>query len=533
MTTSYRIVEKELNDDSWKVNLGRSKLNVGSVQRSCDWWTGKNPTNGVCPGVAADGKIYPLKAPDLSSCTRDEVRDYFDNGWALTETLFSGLVSDEAFYRPPYHQLRHPLIFYFVHPAVFYVNKLKLAGLIDSGIDEKFESDIFDVGVDEMSWDDMSKNSKIWPRLETCIDYRKQVYELVLNLIDSTDALNCDHEQITFDDPLWVLFMGFEHERIHLETSSVLIRELPVRLVQRPNLFPELHDSVTTGELISTPVEGKDFPRVEFVRVSRDRVTLGKPNNWPSYGWDNEYGSREVEVDQFEVTSELISNGAYLQFILDGGYQRKEFWEEEGWRWRSFRNILSPTFWYQKKNSKRYLLRTIYDTIEMPWSWPVIVNYHEAKAYANWKAIQDKVADPYRLLTEAEHFRLRSEIGPGEITDVNQLSDLDFNLNLKFGSESPVNEKNEKINDLFGNVWQWLEDHFNPLPGFKAHEHYSDFSTPCFDGKHHMILGGSFISTGDEASPFARFHFRSHFFQHAGIRLVKSNSDGGVVHLSE
>lgn len=47
-----------------------------------------------------------------------------------------------------------------------------------------------------------------------------------------------------------------------------------------------------------------------------------------------------------------------------------------------------------------------------------------------------------------------------------------------------------------------------------------DFSTPCFDGEHHVIVGGSFASTGNEASVFARFHFRPHFHQHAGFRLV-------------
>jgi putative 4-mercaptohistidine N1-methyltranferase len=36
-----------------------------------------------------------------------------------------------------------------------------------------------------------------------------------------------------------------------------------------------------------------------------------------------------------------------------------------------------------------------------------------------------------------------------------------------------------------------------------------------------MILGGSFASTGDEASIWARFHFRPHFFQHAGFRVVQ------------
>ena len=49
------------------------------------------------------------------------------------------------------------------------------------------------------------------------------------------------------------------------------------------------------------------------------------------------------------------------------------------------------------------------------------------------------------------------------------------------------------------------------LKGFEVHHVYDDFSTPCFDGKHSMIVGGSFVSTGDEGSVFARFHFRPHF----------------------
>jgi len=62
---------------------------------------------------------------------------------------------------------------------------------------------------------------------------------------------------------------------------------------------------------------------------------------------------------------------------------------------------------------------------------------------------------------------------------------------------------------------------------------YDDFSTPCFDGKHSMIVGGSFMSTGDEASVFARFHFRPHFLQHSGFRLVQSDHDAPATHLSE
>lgn len=37
-----------------------------------------------------------------------------------------------------------------------------------------------------------------------------------------------------------------------------------------------------------------------------------------------------------------------------------------------------------------------------------------------------------------------------------------------------------------------------------------------------LLQGGSWISTGDEASRFARFAFRRHFLQHAGFRVART-----------
>ena len=42
--------------------------------------------------------------------------------------------------------------------------------------------------------------------------------------------------------------------------------------------------------------------------------------------------------------------------------------------------------------------------------------------------------------------------------------------------------------DVYGNVWDWVEDHFNGLPGFEVTYLYNDFSTPCFDGRHTMMV---------------------------------------------
>lgn len=80
---------------------------------------------------------------------------------------------------------------------------------------------------------------------------------------------------------------------------------------------------------------------------------------------------------------------------------------------------------------------------------------------------------------------------------------LAANSNLAFGSCSPVDSLPPTSRghfDVMGNAWQWTEDHFNPLEGFEVHPFYDDFSSPCFDGRHHLIMGGSFVSTGAEAS---------------------------------
>jgi putative 4-mercaptohistidine N1-methyltranferase len=171
------------------------------------------------------------------------------------------------------------------------------------------------------------------------------------------------------------------------------------------------------------------------------------------------------------------------------------------------------------------------------------VNYFEANAYCAWKSEQDGATTPYRLLQEKEHLAIREpeqqnalnwSPGNDKLLDLDRVmvdeaelaSGVEVNNNLHFGSESPVDRfapNSRGFSDVFGNVWQWCEDTFHPLPGFRIHPYYVDFSTPCFDDEHQMILGGSFISTGEEASMWSRFHFRPHFFQHAGFRLVQSD----------
>lgn len=331
-----------------------------------------------------------------------------------------------------------------------------------------------------------------------------------------------DQLPITPESSAWALFMGFEHERIHLETSSVLIRELPNHFVRRPPQWPEYYplEKAVTGQ----PRAGTAYPSNRFISVPEGLARLGKPKEWPSYGWDNEYGEKNLKVKSFRAAQTLVSNGDFWQFVNSGGYQDQSNWTEEGWRWRCFRNIEKPTFWVPEGGG--YQLRLLFDLAPMQWSWPVDVNYHEAKAYCSWLTRQNQNKNRYRLLTEAEHCRLRDPALLNPALNGAVAAGTQANINLAFGSETPVNASQpsaQNFYDVFGNLWQWSDDCFSPLPGFRTHSLYADFSTPCFDDQHQMIFGGSFVSTGDEASVWARFHFRPHFFQHAGFRLVEDD----------
>lgn len=479
------------------------------------WWTGKPPR--ACPGARDDGALASLPPLDAARCTRQDVIDYFDNGWTLTEVLFSALQSASAFFRPPYHGLRHPMIFYYGHPAALFVNKLRVAGLLAAPVDPYLDR-LFETGVDEMSWDDLVRGDLPWPSVRDVHAYRARVYEATRRILDEHPGLAPGHPPILRGHPLWAILMGCEHERIHLETSSVLLRELPVDLVRRPPQWPPLHPSATAfvpGAPVRPPEPGRDYPHNEMLAVAPGAVTIGKPADAPSFGWDNEYGARASDVRAFSASTYLVSNGEMYEFVRAGGYVERRHWTDEGWRWRTHRNAKWPAFWVPvgPAGLHHYALRACFELLEMPWSWPVVLNYHEARAYCAYRTERDRPRTPYRTLTEAEHHRLRDPRLAG-------------NIDLSFGSEGPVDAfaaTRAGFHDVFGNLWQWCEDHFHPLPGFSPDPLYDDFSAPCFDGEHQMIVGGSFVSTGDEASEYARFHFRPHFFQHAGLRLVRSD----------
>ena len=105
--------------------------------------------------------------------------------------------------------------------------------MIDHRIDDHIEA-MMAIGVDEMSWDDLDNSTTSWPTVAELRDYRGKVPVVIEKFIREMPLTL----PINWDSPAWVILMGIEHERIHLETSSVLIRQLPVEWVKPQAHWP-------------------------------------------------------------------------------------------------------------------------------------------------------------------------------------------------------------------------------------------------------------------------------------------------------
>ncbi len=438
----------------------------------------------------------PLLTGDDAAAKRREIRAYFHATSDRYERLFETLRGDDAYYKNPI-PLRHPLIFYLGHTSTFFTNKLLLAGLLKERINPRMES-MFAVGVDEMSWDDLNTTHYDWPSIEEVRAYRNSVRNAVDQLIGEIPLTL----PIGWNSPWWTILMGIEHELIHLETSSVLIRQHALEYIKPHSDWEPCRKSGSA-------------PQNQFVTVPAGTVHLGKSKTDPIYGWDNEYGRHIVEVPIFQASRYLVSNQEFLAFVQANGYAMEDYWEEEGRAWQNHIHAEHPTFWV--KQGSKWQLRLMTEEVPMPWDWPVEVNYHEAKAFCNWKAAAS--GQLVRLPTEDEWYRLYDVAG---LSEVPRTTAAAGNIHLDyFASSCPVTEFPQGgFFDVVGNAWQWTETPVYPFEGFEIHPHYDDFTTPTFDDRHNLIKGGSWISCGNESLKSARYAFRRHFFQHAGFRYV-------------
>jgi hypothetical protein len=85
--------------------------------------------------------------------------------------------------------------------------------------------------------------------------------------------------------------MGNEYERIHFETSSVLICQFPANLLKQPYNW------------ILAPFEGGKTSE-NLLYVPKEEIVLGK-KDLSVFGWDNEYNYLTNKYSKFLCESKL------------------------------------------------------------------------------------------------------------------------------------------------------------------------------------------------------------------------------------
>ncbi|CAN5193908.1 hypothetical protein BH24ACT19_BH24ACT19_16810 [soil metagenome] len=204
-----------------------------------------------------------------------------------------------------------------------------------------------------------------------------------LNLLDRDDAsLYLDavrkavletlkDADLTGDDPLladgFVYNMVLQHEAQHNETMLQTLQ-----LMKGDGYKPEARIELPSGG--ATGDEMVLVPGGEFVMGTDDR----------SQALDNERNAHVVDLPDFYIDATSVTNEAFVRFVEDGGYERRDLWDAKGWEYIKSEDITAPKYWYQPEPHSWWTECFGFDE-PLNLSAPVVhVSWYEADAYARW-----------------------------------------------------------------------------------------------------------------------------------------------------
>lgn len=405
--------------------------------------------------------------------------DWYRANRERSRELFDAIAPDAYYARPI--SLRHPFVFYEGHFPAFSFLVLHERGLGKARLDPALE-ELFERGIDPRDAAAAQAAARDdWPDRAA-----------VRRFADACDAAVLDDlAHATLDDPQRPLLVGaeavytiLEHEEMHHETLTYLIHQLPVTHKRGPS--PDERD-----EMPAAPHEAVDIPA--------GCATLGRPRG-EGFGWDNEFEEIQLDVAAFTIDRYNVTNGHYLAFVRDGG-PVPPFWVADGARWR---------------------LRTVFDEVPLPQSWPVYVTHEQATAFAAWAG--------GRLPSEAEYHRAafgtpdgRERRYPwGDASPGAQHGNFGFRtFDPEPVGSRPAGASAWGVEDLVGNGWEWTGTPFAPLPGFRPMASYPQYSADFFDGKHYVMKGASPVtSTNLIRRSFRNWFYEDYPHMYASFRCV-------------
>ena len=315
------------------------------------------------------------------------------------------------------------------------------------------------------------------PSLDEVLAYRQHIDDAMIGLSEDHREKNKDFIQL-----------GLHHEQQHQE---LLLMDLKYCFFQNP-LFPKY--------LAKTKHDPAPLSPIKFVSFSGGLKKIGAlPNT--EFSFDNESPHHTVFLQDFSLSNRLVSNGEYLKFIEDGGYQEPSFWLSDGWsHLQNKESKKNPLYWY-KKNGQWFEF-TLHGLVPLNLNEPVShLNFYEASAYAQSVGC--------RLPSESEW----------EVAALNQKSLLPLDIN---GFHSLGADDQVPLMQLYGECWQWTQSAYQPYPGFKAPQG----AVGEYNGKfmcNQMVLRGGCRLTPQKhiRASYRNFFYPQDQWPMTGLRLAK------------
>jgi len=289
-----------------------------------------------------------------------------------------------------------------------------------------------------------------------------------------------------------IVEVGLQHEQQHQELLLMDVKHLFSRSPLRPTYRDP--DGFETGEPGAMAWIGFESGVRE---IGADPVG--------GFGYDCEGPRHEVLLRPFELADRLVTNGEYMRFVEDGGYERPELWLDAGWSWVCAHGVSGPLYWGGEAGRRSEFTLRGEQTLDP--DRPVChVSFFEADAYSRWAGA--------RLATEAEW----------ETAAVERGACVRGNF-VEYGSlhpDAPWDTPEGCPRQLFGDVWEWTRSDYGPYPGYRVPEGALGEYNGKFMCGRFVLRGGSCVTPGAHV----RATYRNYFgpgdrWVFSGIRLAR------------
>ncbi len=303
--------------------------------------------------------------------------------------------------------------------------------------------------------------------------YVHEVRQRALALLEEVD--------LESEDPLvrdgFVYDLVVQHEHQHDETILQTLQLTPGRYRESLPALPDAPANLAAGDAM--------------VAVPGGRYSLGSDAGEP---FDNEHPRHDVDLGAFEIDRYPVTNGAYLEFMADGGYEREELWSRDGWEWRFIFGVQAPEYWRWERPC---WLSTCYGhVVPVDPRLPVShVSYFEAEAFANWAGKRLPTEQEWEVAAAWDPVAGRCRRYPwGDEPPSPDRANLDQRL-LRGAPVGAYPEGRSALGceQMVGDVWEWTSSDFRAYPGFTAFP-YPEYSEPFFEKGFKVLRGGSWAT---------------------------------------